>query len=55
MSEDKSRLVEEGNYHKFTKSKESQQMLKLLLETGDRELVEVCLRVLLRPSDTLTG
>jgi ribA/ribD-fused uncharacterized protein len=39
---DKSRIVEEGNYHKFTKGKESPEMLKLLLQTGDRELVEVC-------------
>jgi hypothetical protein len=39
---DKSRLVEEGNYHKFTKGKESPEMLKLLLATGDRELVEAC-------------
>jgi predicted NAD-dependent protein-ADP-ribosyltransferase YbiA (DUF1768 family) len=40
--EDKSRIVEEGNYHKFTKSKGSPEMLRLLLETGERELVEVC-------------
>ena len=33
--------MEEGNYHKFTKSKESTQMLKNLLDTGERELVEV--------------
>lgn len=38
---DKSRIVEEGNYHKFTKGKESSWMAKKLLETGDRELVEV--------------
>lgn len=38
---DKSRIVEEGNYHKFTKSKGKPEMLKWLLETGDRELVEV--------------
>ena len=38
---DKSRIVEEGNYHKFTKSKNKEQMLKMLLDTGDRELVEV--------------
>lgn len=38
---DKSRIVEEGNYHKFTKSKDSPQMAKMLLDTGDRELVEV--------------
>ena len=38
---DKSRIVEEGNYHKFTKGKESPEMLKRLMATGDRELVEV--------------
>lgn len=38
---DKSRIVEEGNYHKFTKGKHSPWMAKKLLETGDRELVEV--------------
>lgn len=38
---DKSRIVEEGNYHKFTKCKESVQFRKALLDTGDRELVEV--------------
>lgn len=38
---DKSRIVEEGNYHKFTKGKDSPWMAKKLLETGDRELVEV--------------
>jgi predicted NAD-dependent protein-ADP-ribosyltransferase YbiA (DUF1768 family) len=38
---DKSRIVEEGNYHKFTKGKKSPWMAKKLLETGDRELVEV--------------
>ncbi|KAJ9664962.1 hypothetical protein H2201_005014 [Coniosporium apollinis] len=37
---DKSRIVEEGNWWKFTKSKETDQLKKLLLETGDRELVE---------------
>lgn len=41
MRLDKSRIVEEGNYHKFTKGKESSWMAKNLLETGDRELVEV--------------
>ena len=40
---DKSRIVEEGNYHKFTKSKENQHLTDLLLATGDRELVEVWL------------
>lgn len=33
--------MEEGNYHKFTKCKESVQFSKALLDTGDRELVEV--------------
>ena len=36
---DKSRIVEEGNYHKFTKS--TPEMRQKLLDTGDRELVEV--------------
>lgn len=39
--EHKSRIVEEGNYHKFTKGKESADMRTKLLATGDRELVEV--------------
>lgn len=38
---DKSRIVEEGNYHKFTSSKSNPSMAKKLLDTGDRELVEV--------------
>ena len=38
---DKSRIVEEGNYHKFTNSKSNPGMAKKLLDTGDRELVEV--------------
>ena len=38
---DKSRIVEEGNYHKFTKSKNDPGMAKKLFDTGDRELVEV--------------
>ena len=38
---DKDRIVEEGNLHKFTKGDESPEMAKKLLETGDRELVEV--------------
>lgn len=33
--------MEEGNYHKFTKCQKSKQMVKALLDTGDRELVEV--------------
>ena len=39
---DKSRIVEEGNYHKFTKADQAERMAKMLLDTGDRELVEVC-------------
>lgn len=39
---DKSRIVEEGNYHKFTKSNSKPQMRQMLLDTGHRELVEVC-------------
>ena len=38
---DKSRIVEEGNYHKFTSSKSNPGMAKKLLDTEDRELVEV--------------
>lgn len=38
---DKSRIVEEGNYHKFTKNKAGPEILEVLLATGDRELVEV--------------
>lgn len=38
---DKSRIVEEGNYHKFTKTSKKDDMLTKLLETGDREMVEV--------------
>lgn len=37
---DKLRIVEEGNYWKFTCSKEREQLKKDLLATGDRELVE---------------
>ncbi|KAF2145160.1 uncharacterized protein K452DRAFT_244855 [Aplosporella prunicola CBS 121167] len=39
-NENKSRIVEEGNFYKFTHSKEKTQLAKLLLATGDRELVE---------------
>lgn len=38
---DKSRIVEDGNFHKFTKSKEDLGLKRKLLETGERELVEV--------------
>ncbi|KAB2569917.1 N-glycosidase [Lasiodiplodia theobromae] len=38
--EHKSRIVEEGNWWKFTSSKEQSQLRDRLLATGDRELVE---------------
>ncbi|KAF2226333.1 hypothetical protein BDZ85DRAFT_315874 [Elsinoe ampelina] len=38
--EHKSRIVEEGNYHKFTKTPAKEGLKQLLLDTGDRELVE---------------
>ena len=44
---DKSRIVEEGNYHKFTKCQDSQHFSKMLLDTGDRELVEVSIVLLI--------
>ncbi|KAK5169702.1 uncharacterized protein LTR77_005680 [Saxophila tyrrhenica] len=47
--EHKSRIVEEGNYHKFTKGKESTEMARLLLATGERELVEAS------PTDRIWG
>ena len=37
----KLRIVEEGSYHKFTKSEDAANLKKLILETGDREIVEV--------------
>jgi len=37
----KLRIVEEGNYWKFTKSEEGEKLKMLLLDTGDREIVEV--------------
>ncbi|KAK3652984.1 hypothetical protein LTR56_004934 [Elasticomyces elasticus] len=46
---DKSRIVEEGNYHKFTKSKTKREMLGMLMATGDRELVEAS------PTDRIWG
>ncbi|KAF2191152.1 DUF1768-domain-containing protein [Zopfia rhizophila CBS 207.26] len=36
----RTRIVEEGTYHKFTKSKNAIQLRQWLLETRDRELVE---------------
>ncbi|KAK4570407.1 hypothetical protein LTR86_002487 [Recurvomyces mirabilis] len=47
--EHKSRIVEEGNYHKFTKCKDKPEMRKMLLATGDRELVEAS------PTDRIWG
>ena len=38
--EHKSRIVEEGNWHKFSNSK-AENLEEILLSTGDRELVEV--------------
>ncbi|KAL2355491.1 hypothetical protein BJ546DRAFT_973709 [Cryomyces antarcticus] len=38
--EHKERVVEEGNWWKFTSSKESTQLTERLLQTGERELVE---------------
>ena len=38
---EKSLIVEQGNFHKFTNSKNDPEMVKKLLDTGDRELVEV--------------
>ncbi|KAH7138784.1 hypothetical protein B0J11DRAFT_423079 [Dendryphion nanum] len=37
---ERERIVEEGNYLKFTKSNEAAELRRLLLETGERELVE---------------
>jgi ribA/ribD-fused uncharacterized protein len=37
---DRCRIVEEGNYLKFTISKDAEKLRAMLLETGDRELVE---------------
>lgn len=34
------RIVEEGNYHKFTISEDAESLRALLLGTGERELVE---------------
>ncbi|KAM0720806.1 hypothetical protein Q7P37_003091 [Cladosporium fusiforme] len=47
--EHKSRIVEEGNWHKFTKCKGESELAKRLLETGDRELVEAS------PTDRIWG
>ncbi|KAF2712183.1 DUF1768-domain-containing protein [Pleomassaria siparia CBS 279.74] len=45
----KSKIVEEGNYHKFTISNGAQGMQLMLLATGDRELVEA------NPMDRIWG
>jgi ribA/ribD-fused uncharacterized protein len=37
---DKLRIVEEGNYHKFTISEDAENLKAMLLATGERELVE---------------
>ncbi|EME41405.1 hypothetical protein DOTSEDRAFT_176519 [Dothistroma septosporum NZE10] len=47
--EHKSKIVEEGNYHKFTKGKASADMMRNLLATGERELVEAS------PADRIWG
>ncbi|KAF2016183.1 DUF1768-domain-containing protein [Aaosphaeria arxii CBS 175.79] len=39
-NKEKYRIVVEGNYLKFTKSKDADELRKMLLATGDRELVE---------------
>lgn len=43
---DKLRIVEEGNWWKFTANKEDPSMAEKLLATGDRELVEVSVLIL---------
>ncbi|KAK4991255.1 hypothetical protein LTR50_002013 [Elasticomyces elasticus] len=48
-TKDKSRIVEEGNYHKFTSSEPQLQLKRKLLETGERELVEAS------PTDRIWG
>ncbi|KAF2153720.1 DUF1768-domain-containing protein [Myriangium duriaei CBS 260.36] len=45
----KSRVVEDGNYHKFTKTRHDALMKVKLLATGDRELVEAS------PTDRIWG
>lgn len=37
---DKLRIVEEGNYHKFTISEDAAALRSMLLATGERQLVE---------------
>jgi len=40
-NENKLRIVEEGTWFKFTASKNASELKKQLLETGEREIVEV--------------
>jgi predicted NAD-dependent protein-ADP-ribosyltransferase YbiA (DUF1768 family) len=40
-NENKLRIVEEGTWFKFTASKNAAELKKQLLETGEREIVEV--------------
>ena len=40
-NENKEKIVEEGNWNKFTNPVEDQGLRKKLVETGERELVEV--------------
>lgn len=40
-NENKLRIVEEGSYLKFTASTVAEELKKTLLETGDKEIVEV--------------
>jgi predicted NAD-dependent protein-ADP-ribosyltransferase YbiA (DUF1768 family) len=42
--EHKLRIVEEGNYWKFSRSEDAKRLKSMLLATGDREIVEVCIR-----------
>lgn len=39
--QNKSKIVEEGTWYKFTASKNAAELKKQLLETGEREIVEV--------------
>ena len=42
--ENRDRIVEEGNWNKFSNAKEGPEMKEMLLETGGRELVEVWIK-----------
>lgn len=41
--DNRDRIVEEGNWNKFSNAKEGPGLRDLLLRTGQRELVEVCM------------